>query len=81
MTLAEVMVFVALVSMAMLALVGAQIYAIRANLGSRERALASSIAYSQINEVLKEQREQYSKVAAQPRQKVLYQPDFESAVG
>ena len=80
MTLAEVMVFVVLVSMAVLALVGAQLYAMRANSGSRERTTASSIAYSELNEVLAEQRQEFSRIAARPRAKVLYQPDFESAV-
>ena len=80
MTLAEVMVFLVLVSMAILALVGAQIYALRANTGSRQRTTASTIAYSELNQVLSRQRQDFSQRADRARARVEYEPDFESAV-
>jgi len=80
MTLAEVMIFVMIVSMAILALVGAQIYALRANSGSRERTTASTIAYSTLNEVLSQQRQNFAANANRARAKCVYEPDFESAV-
>lgn len=80
MTLAEVMIFLMLVSMAILALVGAQIYSLRANSGSRQRTTASTLAYSVLNEVLSQQRQSFSARADRARAKMEYEPDFESAV-
>lgn len=48
-TLAEMMVFLALVTTALFALIAAQFYAYKASQGSRQRQIAANLAYSYLN--------------------------------
>ena len=48
-TLAEMMVFLALITIALFALIAAQFYAFRASQGSRQRQLAANLAYSYLS--------------------------------
>lgn len=68
-TLAEVMICVALLSMAVLGLVSAQIFALQAGQGNKKRHTASVMAWRLLSDVEEQARRDFSVSAARPRQR------------
>jgi Tfp pilus assembly protein PilV len=79
-TLAEIMVSLLFLSIALLGLVSAQIYSLRASGGNRSRHTASVIAHNMLNEKEEALRKDFSTSVAQSRSAVEGQEGFQCAI-
>jgi prepilin-type N-terminal cleavage/methylation domain-containing protein len=79
-TLAEIMVCLLFLSIALLALVSTQIYSLRASGGNRLRHTASIIAYTIMNEKEEALRKDFTASASQAKADVVGHEGFQCAV-
>ncbi|MEW6279108.1 MAG: prepilin-type N-terminal cleavage/methylation domain-containing protein [Candidatus Eremiobacterota bacterium] len=66
-TLAEIMVCLVLLTIAVLGLIAVQIYSLRAGQGNRERHTASVLASAALGRIEEQVRQDFSSSVAQPR--------------
>lgn len=79
-TLAEILVFLGVISVALLAILSVQIYSMRGSTFNRKRHTASNLLYSEMNAIQQQLAMDFSGAPGHGRQTVSDQPEFSTAM-
>jgi len=79
-SLLETLVFLVVITVAILGLLSAQVYALRCGNYNRHRHTASTLAESILSEATAQLNRKFDQDLSYPPQPVAYQPDFQSAL-